>query len=160
MVDYFDQDKRTVPLTVIDLFRESNRSVGTREVKLYDTGLDIEIRSTFSNSNDAVVVFLNTKQDLDAGTFLKLFNGVNNHYTYFQSFEDVDQCIDFISSITFEKVFLILLLSEAEHLIPLVSNIPQLINIYVCDEQDKSNIDYKKFNWLNNFPSVRNRIYK
>ncbi|CAF4563333.1 unnamed protein product, partial [Rotaria sp. Silwood2] len=133
MVDHFDQDKRTVTVTVIDLFSESNRSVGTRKVKLYDTGLDIEISSTFSNSNDAVVVFLNTKQDLDARTFLKLFNGVNNHYTYFH---------------------------EAEHLIPLVSDIPQLIYIYVCDERDKSNIDYKQFNWINNFPSVRDRIYK
>ena len=62
-------------------------------------------------------------------------------------FIDVDQCIEFLTDIHDEKVFLIIPKTIAEDILPFIHNIPQLDVIYVLCENQSA--------WVHNWWKVK-----
>ncbi|CAF1264136.1 unnamed protein product [Adineta ricciae] len=67
-------------------------------------------------------------------------------------FTNVDECIDFISSIVYEKVFLFVSISVARQLVPLIHDLLQLVYIYVYTTSD---VHIHQTTWMKDFPIVR-----
>ena len=66
--------------------------------------------------------------DVDSRTTItKLRQVVNAIYT----FTDVDECIEYITGIETEKVFVIVSGSLGERVVPLIHDIPQLVSVYI-----------------------------
>ncbi|CAF4009011.1 unnamed protein product, partial [Rotaria sordida] len=66
------------------------------------------------------------------------------------AFTDTDQCIDFLSDIRNEKVFMIVSGSLGQHIIPRIQALPQLHSIYVfCDNQSINE------QWAKTIPKVK-----
>ncbi|CAF5048138.1 unnamed protein product [Rotaria sp. Silwood1] len=52
------------------------------------------------------------------------------------TFTDIDECIDFLSDIENENVFMIISGALGQHIIPVIQECPQLVSIYIlCDNQ-------------------------
>ncbi|CAF1462420.1 unnamed protein product [Rotaria sordida] len=66
------------------------------------------------------------------------------------TFTDVDQCVDFISDIEDEKIFVIVSDALGQHIIPEIQILPQLHSIYVfCDNQSLHQ------QWAKTIPKVK-----
>ncbi|CAF0739661.1 unnamed protein product [Didymodactylos carnosus] len=78
------------------------------------------------NSEDFVIIWLGTN-NVESDLKSRLRHIVNCS----ELFNDPDECIDYISSITKEKVFFIISDSFARNMIPLVYELPQIFYIYV-----------------------------
>lgn len=138
----------------------SGEDAGTRNVHLYNENTAFQIRSTYSNSEDFVIVFLDSNHVVATTEHLIPVGYADRDSSYFESFENVDQCIDFISSLDYEKVFLILFLNEAEHIIPLIHDLSQLTFTYICKEREDTIIDVDRLNWMSRYPIIRDGVHK
>ncbi|CAF0719528.1 unnamed protein product [Adineta steineri] len=128
-------------------------------IQLYGSKLFVETHSTVSNSEDSIVVWLNSRKELGLDSYLRINAEIRSVADYLQTFTDNDECVDFISSLTYEKVFLIIYLTEAEQVISLVHDLSQLVYIYVCKESEEDSVSDSRFNWINGFPLVRAGIH-
>ncbi|CAF1619006.1 unnamed protein product [Adineta ricciae] len=66
----------------------------------------------------------------------------------FHIFNDVDECVDFMTDVVDKDVFLIISNQQIQQLLSLVENIPQLVSIYIFDyeqiQNDQQANSYKK----------------
>lgn len=51
-------------------------------------------------------------------------------------FNDIDQCIDYLTEDKIETVFIIVPVNFAQHIVPLIHHVPQLDSIYVLSDQN------------------------
>lgn len=160
MVDNLYPDKRSNGITMIDIPNDFSGNVQVRNVELYDETTAFHIGSTSSNSEDSMIIFLDSNQVVTREKFIEVIINSHDDSSYFERFKDIDQCIDFISSLKYEKIFLILFLREAAHLIPLIHNMPQLVSVYICIEREDANIDFEQLNWITDYPIIHGRVHK
>ncbi|CAF1171859.1 unnamed protein product [Adineta ricciae] len=81
-----------------------------------------------------LLVWLDCTIDESSNDFLNSFVRLQCFVNVLNTFTDIDECIDFVSDITNEKVFLITSGSLGRRVLPLVHNIPQLDSIYIFCE--------------------------
>jgi tetratricopeptide (TPR) repeat protein len=67
---------------------------------------------------------------------------------------DPDQCIDFISSYTWQDIFLTLT-DKFSFMLPIIHDLPQIVNIYIYSETPDK-IDFK----ISNYPKLRAIVHK
>ena len=154
--------KKNPSIRVIDLpnIFDEDTKVCIRTVALYPAEEDFDIVSTPSNSHDLFVIFLGSRTTLTENQDIQLILNIDTNIAYFKRFENADECFDFITSLQYEKVFLILLLTEAKRLLPIIYDISQLLSIYVCTVEDDIDINPNELTWLNSFPVVRGGIHR
>jgi tetratricopeptide (TPR) repeat protein len=107
-----------------------------------------------------MIIQLQSRIEPDLRNYLQISAHLRSIADYFETFTDIDKCIDFISSLVHEKVFLIVSLTGAEQLIPLIHDLSQLGYIYICNETGGENVSDKVLEWINDFPVIRNGVYK
>ncbi|CAF3449102.1 unnamed protein product, partial [Rotaria sp. Silwood2] len=83
-----------------------------------------------------LLIWLDADFDESKGEYKKSTQHLQNILEIVITFTDVDECIDFLTDIHDEKVFMIVSGALAQHLIPEIQECPQLTSIYVlCDNQ-------------------------
>ena len=137
---------------------KSNTSI--HSVEFYDNRASLKICSTASNIGDCMIIWFKSKRKIE----LQYSSNISSHFStiadYFETFIDIDECIDFISSLEHEKVFLIISLDQAKTFITFIHDLSQLAYIYVYIETEPENIMNKLSTWINHFPIIRNNIYE
>lgn len=76
-------------------------------------------------------------------------NSIDQLQTIFHTinvFTDTDQCLDFLTDIQSEKVFMILSDNLGQCLIPFIHNFPQLVSIFIFHEEKSTDKEWTK-NW-------------
>jgi tetratricopeptide (TPR) repeat protein len=68
-----------------------------------------------------------------------------------QSFIDPDECIDFLTDMSNEQVFLIISPSFVQHIVPLIHEMPQLYTIYVFPDESKVSNEA----WIKDYSKIR-----
>ena len=132
----------------------------TRTIQLYSDEISLETHSRPVNFGDAVVIWLKSEEELPVRRYIQIVNEFKSSSDYLEIFTDNNKCIDFISSVVYEKVFLVIAFTKAELLIPLIHNLRQLVCIYICDETEQEAIDDKFLNWMLKFPAVHGNVQK
>lgn len=62
-----------------------------------------------------------------------------------QSFSDCDQCINYIGKLIYEKVFIIILSAQTQHIVSILGPLVQVDSIYILSTNDETLIsDYRK----------------
>ncbi|CAF4441201.1 unnamed protein product [Rotaria sp. Silwood2] len=83
-----------------------------------------------------LLVWLDTDFDEFKDDYKKSIQHLRNIVETVTTFTDIDECIDFLSDIENENVFMIVSGILGQHLIPLIQDCPQLVSIYIfCDNQ-------------------------
>ncbi|CAF4574666.1 unnamed protein product, partial [Rotaria sp. Silwood2] len=83
-----------------------------------------------------LLIWLDADFDESKGEYKKPIQHLQNILAIVTTFTDVDECIDFLTDIHDEKVFMIVSGALAQRLIPEIQECPQLTSIYVlCDNQ-------------------------
>ncbi|UJR06595.1 hypothetical protein I4U23_010879 [Adineta vaga] len=160
MSEFFCRNKHPANITVIDIYGSFATNPRIRTVQLCDREIAFEVLATPSNSDDFVIIFLDSNRIANIEKYLNVLFAFGGNYSYYKDFHDIDECVDFISSLKYEKVFLVLFINEAELLVPLIHEISTLIYIYICFEEEASSIDSKQFNWINIYPKICDKIYE
>jgi hypothetical protein len=85
---------------------------------------------------DYIIIWLNSNIDLSNEVHQNVIMQLQQIIDPINTFTDRDECVNFISQIKIEKVFMIVSNDLGEQIVPLIQNIPQLKSIYVfCDDQ-------------------------
>ncbi|CAF3420664.1 unnamed protein product [Rotaria socialis] len=83
-----------------------------------------------------LVIWLDANLDESKEDYKKLIEHLRENAVTVTTFTDVDQCVDFLSDIQDEKIFMIVSGTLGQYLIPEIQACPQLKSIYVfCDNQ-------------------------
>ncbi|CAF3509995.1 unnamed protein product, partial [Rotaria sp. Silwood2] len=97
-----------------------------------------------------LLIWLDADFDESKGEYKKSTQHLQNILEIVITFTDVDECIDFLTDIHDEKVFMIVSGALAQRLIPEIQECPQLTSIYVlCDNQST----HEK--WVKTIPKVK-----
>ncbi|CAF1633973.1 unnamed protein product, partial [Didymodactylos carnosus] len=113
------------------------------------TMTDSSININDENLEDLTVIWLDeninkTNDCLDTKTRLRYV------INYLKTFIDPDECIDYITSISNERVFLIISGSFGENIIPLISDLKQILSIYIfCSNK------FKYEQWAHNYEKIQ-----
>ncbi|CAF4986870.1 unnamed protein product [Rotaria sp. Silwood1] len=82
------------------------------------------------------LVWLDANIDESKDDYKNSIQHLRNIVTIVTTFTDIDECIDFLSDIENEKVFMIVSGALGQHLIPRIQECSQLVSIYVfCENQ-------------------------
>ncbi|CAF5127856.1 unnamed protein product, partial [Rotaria sp. Silwood1] len=85
---------------------------------------------------NSLLVWLDTNFDESKGDYKKSIQHLRNILETVTTFTDIDECIDFLSDIENENVFMIISGALGQHIIPVIQECPQLVSIYIfCDNQ-------------------------
>ncbi|CAF1347054.1 unnamed protein product, partial [Rotaria sp. Silwood1] len=85
---------------------------------------------------NSLLVWLDTDLDESKGDYKKSIQHLRNILETVTTFTDIDECIDFLSDIENENVFMIISGALGQHIIPVIQECPQLVSIYIfCDNQ-------------------------
>ncbi|CAF0885253.1 unnamed protein product [Rotaria sordida] len=83
-----------------------------------------------------LLIWLDANLDESKDDYKKSIQHLQNIVEIVTTFKDVDECIDFLSDIENENVFMIVSGALGKHLIPVIQECPQLVSIYIfCDNQ-------------------------
>ncbi|CAF4664648.1 unnamed protein product, partial [Rotaria sp. Silwood2] len=97
-----------------------------------------------------LLIWLDADFDESKGEYKKPIQHLQNILAIVTTFTDVDECIDFLTDIHDEKVFMIVSGALAQRLIPEIQECPQLTSIYVlCDNQST----HEK--WVKTIPKIK-----
>ena len=129
-------------------------------VQLYDDKIPIEMQPTPSNVGDSIIVWFKSEKEAHIENYSEILAHLCAIADYFQAFTDIDSCIDFISTLTYEKVFLIVPVSGLKQFIPLIHNIPQVAYIYICGEIQEGKFSENLGCWIKEFPVVRSGVHR
>ncbi|CAF5091850.1 unnamed protein product, partial [Rotaria sp. Silwood1] len=100
------------------------------------------------------LLWLDTAPDESKDNYKKSIQHLRNIVETVITFTDIDECIDFLSDIENENVFMIISGVLGQHLISVIQECPQLTSIYVlCDNQST----HEK--WIKTIPKVKG-VYK
>ncbi|CAF5169475.1 unnamed protein product [Rotaria sp. Silwood1] len=96
------------------------------------------------------LLWLDTDLDESKDNYKKSIQHLRNIVETVITFTDIDECIDFLSDIENENVFMIISGVLGQHLISVIQECPQLTSIYVlCDNQST----HEK--WIKTIPKVK-----
>ncbi|CAF5068272.1 unnamed protein product, partial [Rotaria sp. Silwood1] len=85
---------------------------------------------------NSLLVWLDTDFDESKDNYKISTQHLRNILETVTTFTDIDECIDFLSDIENENVFMIISGALGQHLIPVIQECSQLTSIYVlCDNQ-------------------------
>ncbi|CAF1525091.1 unnamed protein product, partial [Rotaria sp. Silwood1] len=85
---------------------------------------------------NSLLVWLDTDFDESKGDYKISTQHLRNILETVTTFTDIDECIDFLSDIENENVFMIISGALEQYIIPVIQECPQLTSIYVlCDNQ-------------------------
>ncbi|CAF5143364.1 unnamed protein product, partial [Rotaria sp. Silwood1] len=99
---------------------------------------------------NSLLVWLDTDFDESKDNYKISTQHLRNILETVTTFTDIDECIDFLSDIENENVFMIISGALGQHLIPVIQECSQLTSIYVlCDNQST----YEK--WTKTIPKVK-----
>lgn len=94
------------------------------------------------NFEDFIIVWLDADNDLHAennqNDLIQLRQLVNR----LELFNDVDECVDYMTDVKHEKVFLIVSDAFSEIVILLIQNIQQIVSIYILTTGEQRHHDY------------------
>ncbi|CAF1264001.1 unnamed protein product [Rotaria sordida] len=83
-----------------------------------------------------LLIWLDANFDESKDHYNKSIQDLQHIVATIKTFTDVDQCVDFLSDIEDEKVFMIVSNALGQHIVPEIQALPQLHSIYVfCDNQ-------------------------
>ncbi|CAF1132707.1 unnamed protein product [Adineta ricciae] len=105
MSEFLQRNERPATIDMIDVYGPFAANPRVRTVQLCNEQIAFEIMATPSNSDDFVIVFLNVNHIVSIETQLNVLFTFDGDYSYYEKFRDVDECVDFISSFKYEKVF-------------------------------------------------------
>ncbi len=75
----------------------------------------------------------------------KLICSLRHMVTFIQSYDDVDECVNFLIHVKDEKVILFISSVTAETLLPTIHAIEQLHSIYICDKLNERQWDRRYY---------------
>ncbi|CAF1458225.1 unnamed protein product [Rotaria sordida] len=111
----------------------SSSAAGTTTVVSRNTTQSQPIRRMLQNF---LLIWLDANLDESKDDYKKSIQHLQNIVEIVTTFKDVDECIDFLSDIENENVFMIVSGALGKHLIPVIQECPQLVSIYIfCDNQ-------------------------
>ncbi|CAF1502564.1 unnamed protein product, partial [Rotaria sp. Silwood1] len=85
---------------------------------------------------NSLLVWLDTDFDESKDNYKISTQHLRNILETVTTFTDIDECIDFLSDIENENVFMIISGALGQYLIPVIQECPQLVSIYIfCDNQ-------------------------
>ncbi|CAF3134546.1 unnamed protein product [Rotaria sp. Silwood2] len=108
----------------------------------YGTSSVVSKRDHRTDTNDMVqnflLVWLDTKIDESSDDYLNCIKQLRQTFNTIEIFRDTDECIDYISELQNEKVFLIISGTLCKTVVPLIHNMVQLYSIYVfCRKEEQ-----------------------
>ncbi|CAF4004175.1 unnamed protein product [Rotaria sordida] len=95
-------------------------------------------------------IWLDDNFDESQDNYKKSIQHLHDISTTVTSFTDVDKCIDFLTDIHNEKVFMIVSGVLGQHIIPEIQECPQLISIYVLCHNQSTHTE-----WIKTIPKVK-----
>jgi tetratricopeptide (TPR) repeat protein len=97
-----------------------------------------------------VVIWIDSSIDETNENTQNSINHLRRIVNSIQTFNDIDQCVDYITNVKIEKVFVIVSGSLAQRVVPLIVGQSQLASIYVfCGDKQKHQ------RWASNFNKVK-----
>ncbi|CAF3984543.1 unnamed protein product [Rotaria magnacalcarata] len=96
-----------------------------------------------------LLVWLDVNIDEKKEDFQKSLTELQKIFVTIEPFTDVDQCVDYLTSIDDQKIYLITSASFGQTIVPLIHDIAQLDTIFVfCSNKDEHNV------WANEWSKV------
>lgn len=96
---------------------------------------------------NSVLIWLDTNSNGSNDNFYRLKDQLQHVVQTIKIFVDVDQCIDFLTDIQDEKVFLVVFEGIAQQVIPSIHNIDQLYAVYIFSEGETTNQQWIQHWW-------------
>ncbi|CAF4475970.1 unnamed protein product [Rotaria sp. Silwood2] len=116
-----------------DTAATNDSSNGTTEGTNRNIVLPQRVRQPFQNFR---LIWLDANFDGPTNQYRKSIQNLQPIVATITTFTDADQCIDFLSDIENEKIFMIVSGAQGKYVIPEIQECPQLDSIYVfCDNQ-------------------------
>ena len=97
-----------------------------------------------------IVIWLEWKMATSRTDFRQSIDQLQQVVSSIKKFVDIDECIDYITDIKSEKVFMIVSATIGEQSINIIQNIPQLYIIYVLDAKKTTDE-----HWMKNYHKVK-----
>ncbi|CAF3436925.1 unnamed protein product [Rotaria sp. Silwood1] len=145
-------NKRKSSSSVLSSSTTTNKRKSSSSVLSSTSGSDAVVSNSESTKNtrsDTVIrrpvrqvlqnfplIWLDTDFDESRDDYKESIQHLRHIVATVTTFTDVDECIDFLSDIENEKVFMIISGTLGQYIIPQIQACPQLVSIYVfCDDQ-------------------------
>ncbi|CAF1409830.1 unnamed protein product [Adineta ricciae] len=91
------------------------------------------------NIENCLLVWLDSNISESDDYYRSSIDELQHIVNFVYSFSDVDQCVDFVTDIDYEKVFMIISDSLAQQMLPAIENVPQIESIYILAHNDVEN---------------------
>lgn len=129
-------DSRVSPVSIITPFRDEDLTSELRNMVSDTSDIHEDFTASPSSTEDFIGIWLNLTTD-DSNdnmndSISKLQHMVD---TTIKIFQDPNECIEFLTDIKYESVFMIISGSQLQSIVSLIENIPKLRFIYILDSQ-------------------------
>ncbi|CAF4481408.1 unnamed protein product, partial [Rotaria sp. Silwood2] len=135
----------------------------------YGTSSVVSKRDHRTDTNDMVqnflLIWLDAKIDESSGYYLNSIKQLRQTVNTIEIFRDTDECIDYISELQNEKVFLIISGALYQTVVPLIHSMTQLYSIYVFGRKEEQYKEWTK-DWsmvkgiFTDITSIRDSIHQ
>jgi tetratricopeptide (TPR) repeat protein len=95
--------------------------------------------STLRNIENYILIWLDSNINEFEEYYRKSINELQHIVNVIYTFSDVDQCVDFLTDIEHEKVFMIISNSLDRQVVPAIENVSQIDSIYILSNNNLEN---------------------